>query len=75
MKSVGRVLHSIGPLFILKSKKVKVRDIGTDAYIGDRKIGKVIELFGPVDNPYVKIVTRKDVKDRKKLVGKDVSIR
>ncbi|KYC52938.1 MAG: H/ACA RNA-protein complex component Gar1 [Candidatus Methanofastidiosum methylothiophilum] len=75
MKSVGRVLHSIGPLFILKSKKVKIRDLGTDAYIGDRKIGKIIELFGPVDNPYVKIVTRKDIKDRKKLVGKDVSIR
>ena len=75
MKSVGRVLHSIGPLFILRSKKVKIRDIGVDAYVGDKRIGKVIELFGPVEDPYVKIVSRRDIKDRKSFVGKDVSIR
>jgi len=75
MKSVGRVLHSIGPLFVLRSKKVKIRDIGADVYIGDKRIGKVIELFGPVDDPYVKIVSRRDIKDRKSFVGKDVSIR
>lgn len=75
MKSVGRVLHSIGPLFVLRSKKVKIRDIGADVYIGDNRIGKVIELFGPVEDPYVKIVSRRDLKDRKSFVGKDVSIR
>ncbi len=75
MKSVGGILYSIGPLFILRSKKVKIKDIGADAYIGDKKIGKVIELFGPVENPYVKIVSKRDLKDRKSFVGKDVSIR
>ncbi|KYC45627.1 MAG: H/ACA RNA-protein complex component Gar1 [Candidatus Methanofastidiosum methylothiophilum] len=75
MKSLGRVMHSIGPLFILRSKKIKIRDIGAEAYIGDKKIGKIIELFGPVDDPYVKIVSRRDLKDRKSFVGKDVSIR
>jgi len=69
MKSVGTVLHSIGPLFILRSKKVRIKDIGADAYIGEKKIGKVIELFGPVENPYVKIVSRKDIKDKKKFLG------
>ena len=33
MKSIGRILHSIGPLFILRSKKVKIRDIGVEAYV------------------------------------------
>ncbi|NPV50565.1 MAG: hypothetical protein HPY60_05140 [Candidatus Methanofastidiosum sp.] len=75
MKSVGRVLYSIGPLFILRSKKVKIRDIGAEAFIGEKKIGKVIELFGPVENPYIKIVSKRDLKDRKSFVGKDVSIR
>ena len=75
MKQIGRVLHSIGPLLILRSKKVKINDIGNDAYIDGKKIGKVIELFGPVNDPFVKIVSKNNIKDKKSLVGKDVSIR
>lgn len=75
MKHIGKVLHSIGPLFILRSKKIKIRDIGADAFIKDKKVGKVIELFGPINAPYVKIVSKKDIKERKSFIGKDVSIR
>lgn len=75
MKSIGRILHSIGPLFILRSKKIKIRDIGVEAYVGDKKVGKIIELFGPVENPYIKIVATRGIKNRNSFVGKDVSIR
>ncbi len=75
MKSIGRILHSIGPLFILRSKKVKIRDIGVEAYVGDKKVGKIIELFGPVGNPYIKIVARREIKNRNSFIGKDVLIR
>ncbi len=75
MKPIGKVLHSIGPLFILRSNKIKIRDIGSDAFIKEKKIGKVIELFGPVKKPYIKVVSKKDIKDKKSFIGKDVSIR
>lgn len=75
MKSIGRILHSIGPLFILRSKKVKISDIGVEAYVGDKKVGKIIELFGPVENPYIKIVARREIKNRNSFIGKDVLIR
>ena len=66
MKRLGTVLHTIDNLLIVRADKTL--DIGnlnpnSPAVTKDmKKIGKIKELFGPVNAPYISIKIFKEIK-------------
>ncbi|KYH39471.1 MAG: RNA-binding protein involved in rRNA processing [Candidatus Bathyarchaeota archaeon B26-2] len=66
MNKIGRVLH-ISPSGKAVLKAETVPRIGDTVLDGDgRVVGKVFDVMGPVDSPYVEV----DVKGKRKVVGR-----
>ena len=67
MKRLGTVLHAIDNILIVRADKTL--DLGTlnpNSMIITktlRKLGKVKELFGPEQNPYISVRLFKDIKE------------
>ncbi|WP_423792320.1 Gar1/Naf1 family protein [Methanocaldococcus indicus] len=47
-----KILHKTPKGFFIGRGFVK---IGTDVFYKRKKVGKVVDIFGPVKNPYIKI--------------------
>ena len=62
MRSIGKVLHSVGKnrVIVLTSKKMDVQTIVFD-YKG-RELGKVVDVFGSVKKPYLLISPKKGIR-------------
>ena len=73
-RGLGTVLHVVDKKLIVRSGKLKVkRVINSIAVTEDkREIGKVYDIFGPVNRPYVGIRVFEGIKEGelKKLVHK-----
>ena len=76
MRRLGKILHvSKRGSLILRTDKTP--PIGPHALVLDKeanKIGTILDVFGPVKNPYVSIRPYEDV-DPQKLVGQLVYLR
>lgn len=58
MKRLGTVLHTIDNLLIVRADKTFKKDAFTNAMVitkSMKKIGRIKELFGPVNAPYISI--------------------
>ncbi len=58
MKRLGTVLHTIDNLLIVRADKTLKVDAFTAATVitkSMKKIGKIKEIFGPVNAPYISI--------------------
>ncbi len=58
MKRLGTVLHTIDNLLIVRADKTLKKDAFTNAMVitkSMKKIGRIKELFGPVNAPYISI--------------------
>lgn len=67
MKKLGRGLHistATGNIIVKSSFEPKV---GSKVFDGERKIGMVFDVFGPVSSPYVSI--KPAIKDRENIVN------
>lgn len=72
MNRLGTVTHVSGSRKLILRTKVRVRP-GTPVVNEDlRPVGKVFDVFGPVNNPYVAVVPA--VSDLKTLVGRPLYI-
>ncbi len=71
MKRLGTVLHTIDNLLIVRADKTLNRDAlfanSTVVTKSMRKIGKVKELFGPVNSPYISIKIFKETKGSERM--------
>ncbi len=65
MKRLGTVLHSIDNLLIVRADKTFEKGVSFQNSIVTtkkmKKIGKIKELFGPVNNPYFSIKIFKEL--------------
>ncbi|VVB84859.1 Gar1/Naf1 RNA binding region [uncultured archaeon] len=65
MKRLGTVLHIINNLLIVRADKTLEKGVSFQNSIvttkGMKKIGKIKELFGPVNNPYYSINIFKNI--------------
>ena len=73
MQSIGFVLE------ISKNRDIIVEGtfvpkIGNRVRVGDKRVGKVAEVFGPVKAPYITVKPLKNVKIDEKMIGKEVYI-
>ena len=77
-RGLGTVLHIMDKKLIVKGGKLKVkRVINSIAVTEDkRKIGKVYDVFGPVNRPYVGIKIFRGIKEAelKKLAHKKIYV-
>ncbi len=58
MKRLGTVLHTIDNLLIVRADKTLKKDAFTNAMVitkSMKRIGRIKELFGPVNAPYISI--------------------
>ncbi len=74
MKRLGTVLHIIDKLLIVRSEKTLEKGVlfqnPTVMTKRMKKIGRIKEIFGPVNNPYVSIkifkeITESEIKNMK----------
>ncbi|KCZ71357.1 RNA-binding protein involved in rRNA processing [Candidatus Methanoperedens nitroreducens] len=65
MKRLGAILHTVDNLLIVRADKtIKLGDLRQSSVVFTKKmkkIGKVKELFGPVDAPYISIKMFKEI--------------
>ncbi|MBN1762464.1 MAG: H/ACA RNA-protein complex protein Gar1 [Methanomicrobia archaeon] len=56
-RGLGTVLHVMDKMLIVRGGKQKVKKVlnSTVVTADKRKIGKVYDIFGPVDRPYVTV--------------------
>lgn len=66
MKRLGTVLHSVDDMLIVRADKTLESDIVyPNSLVVTRtmkRIGKIKELFGPENNPYISIKLFKEIK-------------
>ena len=66
MKRLGTALHSIDNHLIVRADKTLTKDVlltnVTVLTKKMKKIGRIKELFGPINNPYISIRLFKDIK-------------
>jgi len=76
LRALGTALHIVDHKLIVRGARVKVEHILNSVVMtGDnRKIGKVYDVFGPVDQPYVSIKVFKgvDEEELKRLANKKI---
>lgn len=69
MKRLGTVLHTLDNLLIVRADQTLEKDVSYQNSIVVTKklikIGKIKELFGPVNSPYFSIKLFRDVKNSK----------
>ncbi len=67
MKRLGTVLHTVDNLLIIRADKTFQTDVlfANSMVITKsmKKLGKIKELFGPVNAPYISIKLFKEIKD------------
>ncbi len=67
MKRLGRILHTIDKLLIIRADKtldIKVISPNSAVFTTKMKnIGKIKEIFGPVSSPYISIRVSNNVPD------------
>ncbi len=70
MKRLGTVLHIVDNLLIVRADKAPEKDVlfqNSMVFTKKmKKIGKIKELFGPVNNPYFSIKISKEIIDELK---------
>ena len=72
MNKLGMVLHTSGSGKLILRTKIRVK-AGTEVLNEEFKpIGRVFELFGPVKNPYVSIISIAD--EPKQYIGHNLYI-
>lgn len=78
MRGLGTVLHIMGNNLIAKGGRIKVERIINSVVMTEkrRKIGKVYDVFGPVNSPYIGIKASKGVKEEelKRLANKRIFV-
>lgn len=66
MQRLGTVLHIVDNLLIIRADKtLKTAILSANSMVITKKmkkIGKIKEVFGPVNNPYISIKTFKEIK-------------
>ena len=76
MKGLGTVLHIADHKLIVKGGTTKVdRIVNSIAMTREkRRIGKVYDVFGPINRPYISIKVFKGIKEEElqKLVSKKI---
>ena len=77
-KGLGTVLHIMDKLLIVRGGRLPVEGMINALVMTEdkKKIGKVYDIFGPVDQPYVSIKILGDLKEEelKKLVHKKLYV-
>jgi len=77
-RTIGTVLHLVDNKLIVRGKKMKPEQIVNSIVITNdkRKIGKVYDVFGPVNRPYVSVKTFKSVKEKqlRKIVNNELFV-
>ena len=77
-KGLGTVLHIMGKLLIVRGGRLRVEGMINALVVTEdkKKIGKVYDIFGPVEHPYVSIKTLGALKEEelKKLVHKKLYV-
>ncbi len=65
LRALGTVLHIVGHKLIVRGARVKVEHILNSVVmtVDNRKIGRVYDIFGPVDQPYISITIFKGVNE------------
>jgi len=65
LRTLGTALHIVDHKLIVRGARVKVEHILNSVVMtGDnRKIGRVYDIFGPVDQPYISIKVFKGVNE------------
>ncbi len=78
LRGLGTVLHIVDHKLIVKGGGIKVERLINSTVMTEekRKIGKVYDVFGPVDRPYLSIKLFEGVKEEelKKLANKNKKI-
>lgn len=78
LRGLGTVLHIMGNILIAKGGRIKVERIINSVVMTEkrRKIGKVYDVFGPVNRPYIGIKAFKGVKEEelKRLANKRIFV-
>ena len=70
MKKIGKILFAKENKAIVKlNKPVK---LGLKVYLKNRVIGRVVDIFGPVDAPYAEIKLNNKFRLRKNDEGKEI---
>ncbi|MEA1994250.1 MAG: hypothetical protein U9N35_07665 [Euryarchaeota archaeon] len=70
---IGKGMHIIGKCVITKSKDIRPKHMGkTVCNEKNRKIGRIIDIFGSVKEPHVKILIKKK---NKNILGEKLFIR
>ncbi|MHA1651994.1 MAG: H/ACA ribonucleoprotein complex subunit GAR1 [Candidatus Helarchaeota archaeon] len=73
MRRLSKILHlSNQKHFVLRvtSNQVKNLKIGQPVVTKElTEIGRIFDIFGPVNNPFVSIQPKEEVTDLKKLIG------
>ncbi len=74
MRELGTVLHILDDELIVKGRRIKVERIINSLVVTaeKRRIGKVYDVFGPVNQPYIGIKAFEGVKEEeiKRLANK-----
>jgi RNA-binding protein len=80
LKELGTVLHILDNKLIVRGErmKLKIKKITNSVVMTreKRKVGKVYDVFGPVNAPYVGVKAFKDVKEEelRKLLNKKIYV-
>jgi RNA-binding protein len=78
LRGLGTVLHIVDHKLIVKGGGIKVERLINSIVMTEekRKIGKVYDVFGPVDRPYLSIKVFEGVKEEelKRLAHKNKKI-
>jgi len=65
LKRLGTVLHTIDNLLIVRADKTLKKDAFTNTMVitkSMKRIGRIKELFGPVNAPYISIAIFRETK-------------
>ena len=77
-RKLGTVLHLMDKKLIVRGARLKVEGMINSIVMSEnkRKIGRVYDIFGPVNRPYVSIKTLEGVEEEelKKLVHKELYV-
>jgi RNA-binding protein len=78
LRGLGTVLHIMGNTVIVKGGRIKVERTINSVVMTEkkRKIGKVYDVFGPVNRPYIGIKAFEGVKvkELERLVNKKIFV-
>jgi RNA-binding protein len=77
-RKLGTVLHVFDHKLIVKGSRIKVERIINSVVVTEekRRIGKVYDIFGPVNQPYIGITAFEGVKEEeiKRLANKKIFV-